>query len=161
LTALSERDHESVSLFVDEMKAAREQRGWSQAELGKQAGYSESLIAMVEGFHRMPTPELVKALDRAFGTPGFSEGSAGMPGTPGTFGRLERRLRDLPFPAAFRSFAPYETSRAVASPRTPRPWPRSRSTLTPSAVRHCPRGPHGPSWRAWRNDGRKRHRELA
>ena len=66
MTALSERDRESVSLFVDEMKAAREQRGWSQAELGKQAGYSESLIAMVEGFHRMPTPELAKALDRAF-----------------------------------------------------------------------------------------------
>jgi hypothetical protein len=29
MTALSERDRESVSLFVDEMKAAREQRGWS------------------------------------------------------------------------------------------------------------------------------------
>jgi transcriptional regulator with XRE-family HTH domain len=110
MTALSERDRESVGLFVDEMKAAREQCGWSQSELGKQAGYSESLIAMVEGFHRMPTPELAKALDRAFKTPGFSESP---PGTPGTFGRLERRLRNLPFPAAFRSFAPYETEAAA------------------------------------------------
>jgi transcriptional regulator with XRE-family HTH domain len=110
MAALSERDRESVGLFVDEMKAAREQRGWSQAELGKQAGYSESLIAMVEGFHRMPTLELAKALDRAFKTPGFSENPAG---TPGTFGRLERRLRNLPFPAAFRSFAPYEAEAAA------------------------------------------------
>jgi transcriptional regulator with XRE-family HTH domain len=100
MAALSERDRESVGLFVDEMKAAREQRGWSQAELGKQAGYSESLIAMVECFHRMPTPELAKALDRAFGT-------------PGTFGRLERRLRNLPFPAVFRSFASYEAEAAA------------------------------------------------
>jgi hypothetical protein len=68
------------------------------------------LIAMVEGFHRMPTPELAKALDRAFGTPGFSENPAG---TPGTFGRLERRLRNLPFPAAFRSFAPFEAEAAA------------------------------------------------
>jgi transcriptional regulator with XRE-family HTH domain len=110
MAALSERDRESVGLFVDEMKAAREQLGWSQAELGKRAGYSESLIAMVEGFHRMPTPELAKALDRAFGTPGFSENPAG---TPGTFGRLERRLRNLPFPAAFRSFAPFEAEAAA------------------------------------------------
>lgn len=110
MTVLSERDRESVGLFVDEMKAAREQRGWSQAELGKQAGYSESLIAMVEGFHRMPTPELARALDRAFKTPGFRENP---PGTPGTFGRLERRLRNLPFPAAFRSFAPYEVEAAA------------------------------------------------
>ena len=33
---------------------------------------------------------------------------AGLPGTPGTFGRLVTRLRNLPFPASFRSFAPHE-----------------------------------------------------
>jgi hypothetical protein len=38
---------------------------------------------------------------------------SGPPGTPGTFGRLERRLRNLPFPAAFRSFAPYEAEAAA------------------------------------------------
>jgi hypothetical protein len=31
-----------------------------------------------------------------------------VPGTPGTFGRLVVRLRNLPFPASFRSFAPHE-----------------------------------------------------
>jgi transcriptional regulator with XRE-family HTH domain len=100
MAPLSERDRESVSLFVDEMKAARDQRKWSQAELGRQAGYSESAIAMVESFQRPPTPSLAKVLDKAFGT-------------PGTFTRLERRLRNLPFPAAFRSFTPYEAEAAA------------------------------------------------
>jgi transcriptional regulator with XRE-family HTH domain len=100
MAPLSERDRESVSLFVDEMKAARDQRKWSQAELGRQADYSESAIAMVESFQRPPTASLAKALDKAFGT-------------PGTFARLERRLRNLPFPAAFRSFAPYEAEAAA------------------------------------------------
>ena len=100
MTALSERDRESVSLFVDEMKAAREQRKWSQAELAARAHCSESLIAMVESYQRPPTATLAKALDKAFGT-------------PGTFERLERRLRNLPFPAAFRSFAPYEAEAAA------------------------------------------------
>ena len=100
MAALSERDRESVSLFVDEMKAAREQRKWSQAELGRQADYSESAMAMVESYQRPPTASLAKALDKAFGA-------------PGTFARLERRLRNLPFPAAFRSFAPYEAEAAT------------------------------------------------
>jgi transcriptional regulator with XRE-family HTH domain len=100
MAPLSERDRESVSLFVDEMKAAREQRKWPQAELGRQAGYSESAIAMAESYQRPPTASLAKALDKAFGT-------------PGTFARLERRLRNLPFPAAFRSFAPYEAEAAT------------------------------------------------
>ncbi len=32
----------------------------------------------------------------------------GVFGTPGTFARLERRLRDMPFPASFRPFTVYE-----------------------------------------------------
>lgn len=95
MAALSERDRESASLFVDEMKAAREQRGWSQADLADRAGYSESAVAMVETYQRPPTKTFAKAMDRAFGT-------------PGTFERLELRLSDVPFPAAFRSFAPHE-----------------------------------------------------
>jgi transcriptional regulator with XRE-family HTH domain len=102
MAPLSERDRESVSLFVDEMKAARDQRKWSQAELGRQADYSESAVAMVESFQRPPTPSLARALDKAFGA-------------PGTFARLERRLRNLPFPASFRGFAPHEAEAAALS----------------------------------------------
>jgi transcriptional regulator with XRE-family HTH domain len=102
LAPLSERDRESVSLFVDEMKADRAQRKWSQAELARQAHCSESSIAMVESYQRPPTASLAKALDKAFGT-------------SGTYARMERRLRNLPFPASFRSFAPHEAEAATLS----------------------------------------------
>lgn len=85
----------ALSLFADEMKAAREQRGWSQADLAEKIPYSLSTISMVEALHRAPTRDLAVHLDKAFGT-------------PGTFTRLEARLRDLPFPASFRPFAAYE-----------------------------------------------------
>jgi transcriptional regulator with XRE-family HTH domain len=85
----------ALSLFADEMKAAREQRGWSQADLAELIPYSLSTISMVEALHRVPTRDLAGHLDKAFGT-------------PGTFARLEARLRDLPFPASFRPFAAYE-----------------------------------------------------
>ena len=92
---MRERDTAALSLFADELKAAREQRGWSQADLANQIPYSLSTISMVEALHRVPTRDLAVHLDKAFGT-------------PGTFARLEGRLRDLPFPASFRPFAAYE-----------------------------------------------------
>jgi transcriptional regulator with XRE-family HTH domain len=96
VSPVRERDTAALSLFADEMKAAREQRGWSQADLADQIPYSLSTISMVEALHRVPTRDLAVHLDKAFGT-------------PGTFTRLEARLRDLPFPASFRPFAAYET----------------------------------------------------
>jgi transcriptional regulator with XRE-family HTH domain len=95
MSSLRERDTAALSLFADELKAAREQRGWSQADLAEQIPYSLSTISMVEALHRVPTRDLAVHLDKAFGT-------------PGTFARLEARLRDLPFPASFRPFAAYE-----------------------------------------------------
>jgi transcriptional regulator with XRE-family HTH domain len=90
-----ERDMTALSLFADEMKAAREQRCWSQADLAEKLPFSLSTISMVEALHRAPTRDLARHLDDALGT-------------PGTFIRLEGRLRDLPFPASFRPFAAYE-----------------------------------------------------
>jgi transcriptional regulator with XRE-family HTH domain len=95
MAALSERDRETLSVFVDEMRAMREQRGWSQGELADASRYSESLIAMVETYRRPPTESLARALDAAFGT-------------PDTFGRLQRKVRTVSFPAAFRPFADHE-----------------------------------------------------
>jgi transcriptional regulator with XRE-family HTH domain len=95
VSSVRERDTVALSLFADELKAAREQRGWSQADLAGQIPYSLSTISMVEALHRVPTRDLASHLDKAFGT-------------PGTFARLEGRLRDLPFPASFRPFAAYE-----------------------------------------------------
>jgi transcriptional regulator with XRE-family HTH domain len=96
MSPVRERDAAALSLFADETKAAREQRGWSQADLADQIPYSLSTISMVEALRRVPTRDLASHLDKAFGT-------------PGTFTRLEGRLRDLPFPASFRPFAAYET----------------------------------------------------
>ena len=95
MSPVRERDTAALSLFADELKAAREQRGWSQADLADQIPYSLSTISMVEALHRVPARDLAVHLDKAFGT-------------PGTFARLEARLRDLPFPASFRPFAAYE-----------------------------------------------------
>jgi transcriptional regulator with XRE-family HTH domain len=109
-TGRNDRD----ALVADELKAWREDRGWTQADLAAKINFSESLIALVETCRRPLSKDLAKALDRVFATPGFAEdGPDGTPGTPGTFGRFAAKLRNLPFPASFRSFAPFEAT-AVA-----------------------------------------------
>jgi transcriptional regulator with XRE-family HTH domain len=111
--ATGRKDRDALSLFADELKAHRDARGWTQADLAAEISYSESLIAQVETCRRAPSKDLAKALDRVFAAPGFTEDKPGSPSTPGTFGRLAAKLRNLPFPASFRSFAPYEAE-AVA-----------------------------------------------
>ena len=102
------KDRDALAWFADELRAHRSAQGWTQADLATKISYSESLIAQVETCRKAATPELARALDRVFATPGFTEDAPGVPGTPGTFGRLVVRLRNLPFPASFRSFAPHE-----------------------------------------------------
>jgi DNA-binding XRE family transcriptional regulator len=102
------KDRDALAWFADELRAHRSAQGWTQADLAAKTSYSESLIAQVETCRKAATPELARALDRVFATPGFTEDAPGVPGTPGTFGRLVVRLRNLPFPASFRSFAPHE-----------------------------------------------------
>jgi len=102
------KDRDALAWFADELRAHRTAHGWTQADVAAKISYSESLIAQVETCRKAATPELAKALDRVFATPGFTEDAPGVPGTPGTFGRLVVRLRNLPFPASFRSFAPHE-----------------------------------------------------
>ena len=111
--AAGRKDRDKLALFADELRAHRESRGWTQADLATNITYSESLIAQVETCWRPPSRDLARALDRVFVTPGFTEESPGSPGHPGTFGRTAARLGDLPFPVSFRSFAPYEAE-AVA-----------------------------------------------
>ena len=106
--AAGRKDRDALGWFADELRAHRAERGWTQADVAAKIMYSESLIAQVETCRKAATPELARALDRVFATPGFTEESADVPGTAGTFGRLVVRLRNLPFPASFRSFAPHE-----------------------------------------------------
>jgi transcriptional regulator with XRE-family HTH domain len=102
------KDREALGWFADELKAHRDARGWTQADLAAKVSYSESLVAQVETGHKSASPDLARALDRVFATPGYAEASDDGPGTPGTFGRLVRRLRKLPFPASFGTFEPRE-----------------------------------------------------
>lgn len=97
MAKLSEDARRTVSLFVDEMVEQRKQREWTQAELAKQAGYSTSLIASVEGYDRAPTAVLADALDAAFGL-------------PKTFRRLHKRMGSVAFPVAFGEFAEIEAA---------------------------------------------------
>jgi DNA-binding XRE family transcriptional regulator len=106
--ATGRNDRDALGWFADELRAHRAAHGWTQAELAAKISYSESLIAQVETCRKAATPDLARALDRVFATPGFTEESPDAPGTAGTFGRLVVRLRNLPFPASFRSFAPHE-----------------------------------------------------
>lgn len=106
--AAGRKDRDALGWFADELRAHRAEHGWTQADVAAKTMYSESLIAQVETCRKAATPELAKALDRVFQTPGFTEDTPDAPGTPGTFGRLVTRLRNLPFPASFRSFAPHE-----------------------------------------------------
>jgi transcriptional regulator with XRE-family HTH domain len=106
--AAGRKDRDALAWFADELRAHRNAHGWTQADVAAKTSYSESLIAQVETCRKAATPELAKVLDRVFATPGFTEDAPGTPGTPSTFGRLVARLRNLPFPASFRSFAPHE-----------------------------------------------------
>jgi transcriptional regulator with XRE-family HTH domain len=111
--AAARKDRDALGWFADELKAHRAAHGWTQADLAAKVSYSESLIAQVETCRKAATPDLARALDRVFSTPGFTEDAPDTPGTPGTFGRLVTRLRNLPFPASFRSFAPHEAEAAA------------------------------------------------
>jgi transcriptional regulator with XRE-family HTH domain len=106
--AAQRKDREALGWFADELKAHRAARGWTQADVARETSYSESLISQVEACHKAATPELARALDRVFATPGYTDATDDGPGTPGTFGRLVRRLRKLPFPASFGTFEPRE-----------------------------------------------------
>lgn len=107
------KDRDALALFAEELKAHRDARGWTQADLAAKITYSESLIAQVETCRRPPSKDLAMGLDRVFATPGFREDTPDSAGAAGTFGRMAAKLRNLPFPASFRSFAPYEAE-AVA-----------------------------------------------
>jgi transcriptional regulator with XRE-family HTH domain len=81
--------------FAEELRAHRAQAGIGRDELAAKVSYSPSLIAMIETGKRSPSRKLAELLDVVFSL-------------PGTFTRLEKRLRDVPFPASFRPFVPHE-----------------------------------------------------
>jgi transcriptional regulator with XRE-family HTH domain len=94
------RDGQGLSLFADMLREARHKAGLSSDDLGDKLGYAGATIRSVESGHRVPKPDLAKRADEFFGYPGFFE-------------MVEARLRDLPFPASYRPFVPYERAARV------------------------------------------------
>ncbi len=90
----------ALAAFAEELRAHRAQAGMSRDELAAKVSYSSSLIAMIETGRRSPSRRLGELLDVVFSL-------------PGTFSRLEKRLRDVPFPASFRPFVPHEAESKV------------------------------------------------
>ncbi len=95
MTSRRDPDRSALALFAEELQATREKAGVSRDDLAARINYSTSLIGMIETLRRVPQADLAERCDVALDT-------------PGTFARLQKRLRDLPFPASFRPFAAYE-----------------------------------------------------
>lgn len=58
-----------MARFAEELRAWRLLRGWTQAELGAEMGYSGSHVSSVETMDRMATGDFARACDKAFETP--------------------------------------------------------------------------------------------
>jgi transcriptional regulator with XRE-family HTH domain len=84
-------------MFAEEMRAHRAHAGLSRDDLAGRLHFSPSLVAMVEAGYRAPSRDFSARLDEVFGV-------------PGTFTRLHERLREVPFPQAFRPFTGYEAT---------------------------------------------------
>ncbi|MGH3226368.1 MAG: helix-turn-helix domain-containing protein [Streptosporangiaceae bacterium] len=100
MAARRSKDGQALSLFADMLREARHNAGLSSDDLGGKLGYSGALIRSVESGHRVPKADLATRADEFFGYPGF-------------FAMVEARLRDLPFPASYRPFVPYERAARV------------------------------------------------
>ncbi|MFF8728908.1 helix-turn-helix domain-containing protein [Streptomyces sp. NPDC015171] len=54
--------------FGQRLRTLRDERGWTQDELGEQMGYSGTHISAVETGRRPPTPRFSRSADKALGT---------------------------------------------------------------------------------------------
>jgi transcriptional regulator with XRE-family HTH domain len=57
-----------VAKFGERLRRLRDERGWTQDELGERMGYSGTHISAVETGRRSPTPRFAASADKAFGT---------------------------------------------------------------------------------------------
>jgi transcriptional regulator with XRE-family HTH domain len=59
----------AMSKFAHQLRGWRGKRGWSQAELADQLGYSNALVSQIEQEHKPPSAEFAAKCDEVFGTP--------------------------------------------------------------------------------------------
>lgn len=85
--------------FGQRLRALRDERGWTQDELGERMGFSGTHISAVETGRRPPTPRFSKSADRALGTGD----------------RLERQSRAVRHTALIEGFPEYVAHEARAA----------------------------------------------
>ncbi|WP_434600353.1 helix-turn-helix domain-containing protein [Streptomyces sp. A5-4] len=61
-------DGSPVAAFGERLRTLRDERGWTQDELGERMGYSGTHISAVETGRRSPTPRFTNRADKTFGT---------------------------------------------------------------------------------------------
>jgi transcriptional regulator with XRE-family HTH domain len=83
--------------FAEELRAWRQVRGWSQAELGAKLGYSGSHVSSVERMERVAVAEFAASCDEALQT-------------PGTFARIHADIAREAYPPWFSPFVHFEAT---------------------------------------------------
>lgn len=85
----------AVQIFADQLRAWREQRGWTQERAAREFGCSSQLVSLVETLNQRPTEKFAAMCDKAFGT-------------PGTFAAFQALAAAQALPAYFADVIPYE-----------------------------------------------------
>lgn len=75
-------DHEQRKQVGDRIKAARTDKGWSQARLATEAGVSENTILSVESAKRTPQGDKLRAILDALGMAAPSDTNISLEGVP-------------------------------------------------------------------------------
>jgi transcriptional regulator with XRE-family HTH domain len=92
---VSEVKTTSLAAFGSQLKAWRQQMGWTQVEAGGKLGYSASLVSGIETMDKAPTADFAARCDALFGT-------------PGTFTTLQELVSREAYPAFFAPVVPFE-----------------------------------------------------
>ncbi|MFF5305948.1 MULTISPECIES: helix-turn-helix domain-containing protein [unclassified Streptomyces] len=94
-----EPESSPVAKFGERLRRLRDERGWTQDELGVRMGYSGTHISAVETGRRSPTPRFATSADKAFGTGDLLE-------------REERALRETALLEGFPEYVAQEVHAA-------------------------------------------------
>jgi transcriptional regulator with XRE-family HTH domain len=92
---MSEMKTTSLAAFASQLRAWRQQMGWTQVEAAEKLGYSASLISGIETMDKTPTADFAARCDTAFGM-------------PGTFRTMQELLAREAYPAFFAPVVPFE-----------------------------------------------------
>ncbi len=67
---MSEMKTTSLAAFASQLRAWRQQMGWTQVEAADKLGYSASLVSGIETMDKTPTADFAARCDTIFSTPG-------------------------------------------------------------------------------------------